>query len=122
VRIVCFIDTQTNGEVPLVANLWEADNFFTGPNIANGQRFTIVKEWLIDMNAQTFGTNEAGFGQDGYFFSTKWNKKIDLPWEYSSTEGAYTELKSNSMWFAAISTANDKTKLNGVVRIRYTDM
>lgn len=125
VRIVCFMDTQTNGALPLMAQLWETPgNYFTAPNIANATRFTILKEWLLEMNNPTlvYDQGSGNFGSSAWFWQTKWNKKFDIPIEYSSTTGAIAEIRTNSIWLCTIASSNNQMKLQGRVRVRYTDM
>lgn len=123
-RMVCVLDTQTNGSFPTWIDIFAADRWDAPVNLANSERFRIIKEWLVDFNKMTLSLDGAGtmFIQDGLIHTDKWNTKLDIPMEYSSTTGAIAEIKSNNIYFFGITGGNNASPtVNGWVRWRYDD-
>lgn len=123
IRMVCVLDTQTNGAVPAWTDIFAADNLYAPVNLANSERFRIIKEWMIDMVKTTLTWDATeGWVQDNNIHTEKWNTKLDIPIEYSSTTGAITEIRSNNIYFFAISgPSGHLPTVNGWVRWRYDD-
>lgn len=120
VHMYLILDTQCNGAAATVPDV------FTGtalrealPNIANSQRFTIIKKFTIKFQSMA-----------GIHGALTWEvtpldyyKKCSIPIEYSSTTGAITEIRSNNLFFIAGTSAatDDLIQFNGTTRLRYSD-
>ena len=139
------LDKQCNGEAEVGSNFLcqpaglpgnitaaglqrEAYNCTQMPNIANRQRFQILKEWRWTQSPTcAIGSNDA---EAIWSVSTKWIKhyqKLNLPIEYGGTDGDVGEIKSNNLFLCICSnldnaqTTTQSYVIGGAVRIRYND-
>lgn len=118
---VCLIlDTQANGAYPTYTDVFETDSPRSFLNLANSQRFRVMKRWFGVLN------QNAGDGSGGYQSvrrTLKFNKSCNIPIEFSSTTGAITEIRSNNlfvMWDCDI-TEDDAMNVNMSWRLRFSD-
>lgn len=112
-------DTQANGALPAIGDVFDAGGGIIGTqlrNIANGNRFKILNHTEFDLNADAGVA--AAFGGDvqqkDYFI------KCNIPLTYNSTAGAIGEIRSNNL-FMVYGSPNGVATTDGVARIRYTD-
>jgi len=121
--IVLVLDKQCNGAAATVSGatgvytstpIWE--QFL---NLANSGRFVILKKWMHSWNS-TAGVSTAYNPINKHM---AWNKKCDIPLEFSSTTGALTEIRSNNLFLIAQSTPglDDLVSCTGVCRLRFSD-
>lgn len=127
VRIVVCQDTQTNGAACAWTDVFNANSVNAHRNLANTQRFRILKDWILTpSNFAATTTDNWATAANTVLLSPntklKFNMKCQIPLEFSSTTGAITELRSNNLCIMAISNSGDDT--NNVVlacRVRFTD-
>ncbi len=120
IRLIYFIDSQTNGAVPTVVDVLEAANYQSFNNLANRSRFRIMKDKTYSLNTPAGGGNGttedwAGFSKHG----TCW-LKLGMAMEYDSTTGAITERKTNNLYCLTISCCG-RTNIQWRSRTRFTD-
>jgi len=88
------------------------------PNVANSERFTILKKWTITFNPAAGATtayNSTRRELDYY-------RKCNIPLEFSSTAGAISELKSKNLFLiAGAVNQDDLTSVAGTCRLRFSD-
>lgn len=114
-------DKQANGAAAAVTDVFTTAATSIAPrNLVNSDRFVILKRFKVKLCAQA-GVS-AAYNKD--VRSVEFYKKCDIPIEYSSTTGAIAEIKSNNLFFIAVSDneSDDTANLIGVTRIRYTDV
>lgn len=119
IRIIYYIDKQCNGATAQVTDILTTADFRSFRNLANQERFIILKDKFYDLNAQCQASGTAQTTGD-LAFHIKMYKKLDLPVEFSSTTGAITEIKSNNIGVLAISEGG-VGQVGYTTRIRYTD-
>lgn len=111
-------DTQANGAFPVMADMFDAGTIgLAMRNIANGNRFKILKHLHVRLNADAGVA--AAFGGDAQqhdFFL-----KCNIPISYNAAAGAIAELRSNNL-FVIYGSANGVATASGVCRLRYTDV
>jgi len=121
VYIWLVLDKQANGAAAAATDVLTSTNATLAMvNIANSDRFVIMRKWVYTMQAAAGAA--AAFSRD--------QKKLDeylkcnVPIQYSSTTGAITEIKSNNFFFVAgcEQSADDVTSVEGTVRLRFTDL
>ena len=116
-------DSQANGAAAAVTDVFTGtDSSRMMVNLANSERFRIVRKWMFKLQA---GAGVAGaFGRDE--ISIDEYIKLNMPVEFSSTTGAITEIKSNNLFFIAGSDAtgatDDEVAWAGTTRVRFTDI
>lgn len=113
-------DTQCNGAAATVTDVLTSNALGTAlRNIANSERFKILKSWRWVFNA-TAGVSTAYDGQKKNF---EYYKTCSIPLEFSSTTGAITELRSNNLFLLAGSDGggDDLVSMTGNCRVRFSD-
>jgi hypothetical protein len=103
VRVILYVDHQCNGATAAVGDVLASADYQSFRNLANMTRFTILldKTYNLQFSAGAYdGTNDQ--------FSTvtqsyTFQKRCNIPVEYSSTTGAITEIKSNNIGSLLIS-------------------
>jgi len=121
VYLLLVMDKQCNGAAAAVTDVLTSNDLSTAMiNMANSERFKILKRWSYVM--QSGAGVQAAYGRDSKIvdFYTKCN----IPLEFSSTTGAITEVKSNNLFLLAGTNGlgDDLTTCAGTTRLRYTDL
>lgn len=121
IYIALVLDKQCNGAAAAVTDILTGTNMTTAlVNMANSDRFRIIRRWTKCM--------QAGAGVSGAFGRDAWQIddfiKLNFQLEFSSTTGAITELKSNNLFIIAGSdqTTDDEVTFSGTARLRFTDI
>jgi len=114
-------DTQCNGAVATAADVFaQSGNAVLGHrNLANSQRFKILKKWTGSLAPQA-GATTALNGATKYI---EFYKKCNIPIEFSGTGGAITDNRSNNIFMlaGAHGSADDLITVTGTTRLRFTD-
>lgn len=117
VRIIIGIDKQANGAVPNVTDILEVAEYDSFRAMDFVDRFTILKDKWITLNPQVAA---AAAGQQNR--TLKWRKKnMKLPIHYSSTAGAITELRSNSLFILCIGSLGN-AQIDAQSRVKFFDL
>lgn len=119
IRLMVVLDRQCNGAAAVGTDILTTANTYSFNNLANSQRFLILKDWYLQYNVMASVGNAATFPNQ--VIKVKWNKKCNIPLEFSSTTGAITEIRSNNIFLYAAGLNDDKTTFVGNCRIRFSD-
>lgn len=113
------LDKQANGAQAAFTDIFDsATLYLANVDLANSQRFRILKKWKHDWNS-TAGVTTA---YNSVTKSWDYYKKCNIPLEFSSTTGAITELKSNHIFLAYGAVfGDDLVQLSGIARLRFDD-
>lgn len=121
IRIIVYIDKQTNGATALVGDLLQATvliNQFA--NLASMSRFTVLCDKMyspvVHAAAGNGTTNE--FGE--HIISINYNFKLNLPLEFNLTDGALTTIRSNNIGVMGV-TESGLANISYVSRVRFSD-
>jgi len=110
-------DTQANGAAAAVTDVFtSADLWAAHHNLANSDRFRILKKWKWDWNVQAGATTAyCNMTRQMEFY-----KKCDIKMQYSSTTGAVAEIKSNNLFLVAGGLGvDDGVAFAGSCRLRF---
>lgn len=120
VRIILYIDKQTNGVTPAVADLLDTavGGYNSFRNLSNVERYIILKDKFISVSA---ATTVAAVNTGVVSVEYKIYKKIECGIEFSGNTGAVTEVRSNNLCVLAIS-KNGLATNEFVSRVRFTDV
>ncbi len=121
-RIAVILDTQFNGTFPTFTDIFETHATATWMKLANSRRFRILKSWYWSFHRNTVSVPPAPAGT--YSQSSKilkWNKSCAIPIEYDGATGAPPEVRSNNLYVAWITEADDECTAHLSVRVRFTD-
>lgn len=118
VRIIMYMDKQTNGQAAAVTDILEQGDFMSFNNLANRQRFRVLWDKKMSLNAAAFSSTTSNT-KDYYM---EFHKQCNIPLEFSSTTGAITELRSNNvgMIFISEGTGGTAEVQEWNARIRFT--
>lgn len=119
-NIALVLDKQANGALPNYTDVFETDTPFSHLNLANSQRFVILKRWYGTMNNLT--VNGDTFNLWGEVRQpVSFNKKCNIPLEFSANTGAITEIRSNNLFVVWDSDVNNGITANLNFRLRFQD-
>lgn len=121
VRLICFVDKQTNGTGPVVADLLLTAQVSGLYNLTNVNRFKILmdKNFNIQYTGITSETDDTvSFGQ--ITKTGQWSKQCSIPIEYSGTTGDVAEVRSNGIGILLL-TDQTRAGILGNFRVRYSD-
>lgn len=128
IRVLLFIDKQTNGSAVIGTDLLEADNFLSFRNMANTGRFRVLhdKQYVFNTTAIAAGNGTANDSQLVHKeYIIKISKKVYIPIEFDGATGAITEIRTNNIGLMVWAAHGGRIKLFGtaksVGRLRYTD-
>ncbi len=98
-RIMLFVDTQTNGANAAVLDLLETATFNSYRNLANSHRFVVLMDQCWPMNRIVAGTDGASTVSTPLITKNLIKKffSVNIPIEFDSTAGAITEMRSNNV-------------------------
>jgi hypothetical protein len=119
VRYLIIYDRQPNGAYPAISDLLSTNDlgftaaaFYCGINMQNRERFTVLRDKYIDMDAAS-----------GYNFSV--NEYVKGRWEsdYGNTAANIGEVKTGAILFVAFADVSNGVYIGGMpnCRIRYFD-
>ncbi len=121
VRILLYLDKQTNGATATSTDILESADYQSFNNLSNKSRFRTLMDrtYTIGYNlAQTDGTNTGAYPEtlieDDFF------KNVNIPLEYTAGTGAITELTTNNIGVLTIS-KNGTATFESKMRIRFSD-
>ncbi len=120
VRVILYLDKQTNGAAAAVTDILESDDHQSFNNLANKSRFRT----LMDRSYTIDSRGGAGDGAANDFaarnISDSFYKKCNIPIEYDSTTGAITEQRSNNIGVLLLS-KNGLVAFGSKMRLRFSD-
>lgn len=117
--MILVLDKQCNGAAAAIGDVLTGNSMaLSFNNLANSERFTILKKWAWDWNPAA-GVTAAFNNQSKHM---DYFKKVDIPMHFSGTTGAITEIRSNNIFLLAgsVSTIDDYVYFSGATRIRFT--
>ncbi len=124
VRVIVYLDKQTNGLTAGVTDILEFDDYQSFRNLSNSGRFRILMDKTHSIKGVTAGAgdglnNDFGSSEQTYKFAI--NLTTPIEYDNSATTGAITSMRSNNIGVLLVGKkgiANFVSKM----RIRYTDM
>jgi len=122
VRVIMFLDKQTNGTAALVSDILSSSNYHSFRNLSNSGRFNILYDKQHCLNVDGLAVNTAGTAYSNTEVIREFvvNKKVNIPVEFSNTTGVLTGIKSNNIGILTIS-KNGDINMNARYRLRFSD-
>lgn len=128
VRIIIFIDKQANGATAGVNDILQEvtpgmndANFLSHLNLSNMDRFRILEDHTMSLNAASAGVDAGGALISGNTSRTRFFRtpmKLDI--EYSNSAAEIEAVSSNNLAILTICSNDDFTRIKWNSRIRYT--
>ncbi len=122
VRVMLYLDQQTNGAAATAAIILANDDFQSFLDLVNKGRFKILMDRTYSMNATAGGGQNAADSSSCFVMDDSFYKKCSIPIEYdnSAGTGAITTMRSNNIGVLLLSQSG-RCAFNSQMRIRYTD-
>lgn len=123
IRLIVYVDMQTNGAVATIATLFQTTDFQTFRNLENSGRYKTLFDKTICINRHAgAGASVTVNGWARMCVLKKWFKRFKkpIPVMFDGATGALTEICCQNIGLAAFS-QNATGELLGNIRIRYTD-
>ncbi len=119
VRLIVYLDKQTNGLTATVTDILESADYQSFNNLVNRGRFLVLMDRVEDVNVLAMASDGTGLmSNSANRISRTFFKKCDIPLEFSAATGALTEIRSNNIGVLAISTAGT-ISLDSKFRLRF---
>lgn len=114
-RIVLIYDKSPNGAFPASADIFEQDNFLSGMNLSNSDRFQVLMNEITPPTGTT-----AGWTQSGTFY-----RKLNLPIQFNNgNAGTIADITTGAVYILFSQTASIITTAptaSAFVRVRWID-
>lgn len=123
VRVIVYLDKQCNGTAATTIDLLQAGNILTHRNLANSGRFVFLcdKQYTLNKNTLTVDTGGPNtYSSTPTYQPFTFYKKVNIPIEYSGTEGDLSEIRSNNLGHLVISNLG-LIHIESIYRFRFSD-
>ncbi len=123
VRLVLYVDKQTNGLAATIAQLFEDTEINSFLQLANSGRFRILKDWKHSLSASAAsgnGTTDESFEAQKHFSWKFSGLSIPIEWDNVATTGALTTVRSNNVGIMGFSESGQMT-VQYICRLRFND-
>ncbi len=124
IRVILYLDKQTNGAAATVTDILEADDFQSFNNLANKSRFRTLMDRNYDMVAKSGSgrgsTDTLAFGED--VVNDTFFKRCNIPIEYdnSAADGTIGTMRSNNIGVLLLASSGS-VQFGSKMRIRFSD-
>lgn len=121
VRMIVFLDKQTNGAQAATADVLVGASTESMYNLTNLSRFVILYDKYVTLNYSGIASEVADtVSQIQVIRVGHWSKKCNIPIEYSGTAGTIGEIRSNGLNVLLL-TLNGIMNITSITRGRYSD-
>lgn len=122
VRIIVYLDKQTNGATAAVTDILETNDEHSFRNLANVGRFTILMDKMHVLLYGTLASDGAGLVSSAAVIREySFYKKCDIPIEFNAAAGVLTEMRSNNIGVLLVARSGT-SRLQSTFRLRFTDV
>ncbi len=123
VRVLLFVDHQSNGTVPVVEDdILEANSVNSPMRVGKMHRFTILMDKLITLTAPGLAWNGTDSTSSAVKAQLQYTWRGAIPITYSGTGGGNGDVRKNNIFFFPFFHNATPVNCKGVLRIRFTDM
>ncbi len=122
VRVMLYLDTQTNGAAATAALILASDDFQSFNNLEQGKRFRTLMDRTYDLNINAAAGDGAANDTAPYVISDSFYKDMNLPVTYdsSATTGAIATMRDNNIGVLLLSKTGNLAEFESKMRIRFT--
>ncbi len=118
-RLIIYLDKQCNGETAIVGDILESADFQSFYNLANQNRFNILLDKTLLINALAGSGNGSSSDTFDCTRAFTWGKRCNIPIEFDATTGGIAEIRSNNIGILMIS-RKQLIGFEGFMRLRFT--
>lgn len=123
IRVVIYLDKQSNGAAATIANIFSTTDINSFRNVDNSKRFVILYDEVKKLQAAGVGTGATPntvTGEDLVYWKA-YVPFTEFPLNYDASTGAITDLTSGNIGVAAFSELG-LANLNFNARLRFVDL
>ncbi len=121
VRVIMYMDRQANGAAAAATDILETATIRSFRNLANSGRFVILMDRLHVINWGTLASSVATEVQQAEVVREySFNKKCEIPLEFSAAAGTIDEIRSNNLGILTVG-LNGTAGLLSSFRLRFSD-
>lgn len=123
VRVIVYLDKQTNGATATVTGILETDNYQAFNNLANTSRFRILMDRLHTIRPTAGAGDGAANDFTGTTINAEWHKTMNAPIEYDNTftDGRIGTMRSNNIGVLLVGKGSGGV-FDSKMRIRFSDV
>ena len=122
VRVMLFIDHQSNGTTPVPALFLETvDDVLSPYKQGNLQRYTYLYDQLFYLNAPGLAWNGTTEVSSQMSVKFAFQKNLQLKVHYTGNLGTAADISRNNVWFYVFKHNALTVNCQGVLRVRFTD-
>lgn len=123
VRVIVYLDKQTNGAAATITGILETDNYQSFNNLSNTSRFRILMDRVHTIRVSGGAGDGAANDFAGLALNAEWHKSCNIPIEYdnSFTTGVITTMRSNNIGVLLLGKGTAGV-FDSKMRIRFSDV
>lgn len=121
IRVILYVDHQTNKATAAAGDLIETDDYDAFRNLGNGARFTILHDKTHALNPHASAGNGSANDSAGFSIFDEVYKTVNIPLEFNAAAGALTEILTNNIGVLLFSKNGAQAGFNSILRLRYSD-
>lgn len=125
VRVIVYVDMQTNGAPALPGDILRDVNTNSFRDLQNSSRFKILHDQWVALFSPGAYFNSSGPPVVGQFLAKTVVKKVYkrcfIPIEFAGIGGTILEMRTNNIGLLCVSSGTNLVSFTGRCRIRYTD-
>lgn len=118
VRVIMYVDKQTNGAAATALNLLQTDDFQSFNNLENKGRFRTLMDRTYAFNPSISGDGTT-IDTSTLTICDSFYKNVNLPIEFSGATGAITEVRSNNVGVLILSKVGGVSVFSSKIRLRF---
>lgn len=120
VRIILYMDKQCNGATAATTDILESAGVHSFRNLANSDRFSVLYDKVIAMNYNTLAGATGSVASNSVVKEFTMFKKCNAPLEFSGTDGAIGEIRSNNFGVLLVG-SRGQAGFQSKLRLRFSD-
>lgn len=120
IRVIVFFDSQTNGAAPAITDLLNTNAYDSPMNLNNRDRFRVITDKYMTMNANTYTTGAPTAGSPVTRHCKIW-KKMGLETIFGATGGSVGSIQSGSLYLLIMNAVNNASQVDSYSRVRFVD-
>ncbi len=121
VRVILYVDKQTNGLTATVTDILETDDYQSFRNLTNSGRFKFLMDKTFSVNALAAGGDGTSIEIAERTMNFQFFKSCNIPLEFSAGAGALTEIRSNNIGVLLLSRQGAAAGFVSKLRLRFSD-
>lgn len=120
IRVMLIYDCQTNGAAPVVADILSTSTVISPINLNNRDRFKVLKDWMIGLEAANFAAAVVTAGSPQHHFRQMY-KKINMEQIFGGTGATVGSIQTGSIYLLTMGLIGNIAAIDYDSRLRFID-